>query len=388
MKIAYLGKMQLTDVDFSYLHEAQKIADISYYLEVSPRYQNGPGISISNIHPKSGIFKAKDVYDEFKKYADFVDLDKIYVVNASGRLWIIKSLWINIILLLHLVKNKFDIIHITWPLNVYEFILYLLRKRMMLTVHDPFPHSGQDTKIVNFRRNIAFSLLSNFIILNRNQRKEFINYYHLENKKVINSNLSSYSYLEAISNNTNGNKAECEYILAFGKISKYKGFDYLLPAMKQVHKAHPNCKLIIAGKGQFHFDIDEYTELDYIDIRNRFIPEEEMISLVKNCLFMVCPYTDATQSGVIMSSYAFCRPVVATNVGGLPEMVVDGKYGLVIKERDENALVEAITKLLDNRNMIDEFSKKIEEDYAKGEKSWHEIARELVCEYQRLSKPI
>ena len=384
MKIAYLGKMQLTDVDFSYLHEAQKIADITYYLEISPRYKNGPAISFNKIHQKSGIFKAKDVYIEFEKYADFVDLDKIYVVNTSGRLWLIKSIWINILLFFRLVKNKFDIIHITWPLNVYEFILYLLHKRMVLTVHDPFPHSWQDTKIVNFRRNVAFFFLKNFIILNRKQRNEFIQFYKLENKKVIDSNLSSYIYLEAISKDTINRKAECEYILAFGKISRYKGFDYLLPAMKQVHKAHPNCKLIIAGKGHFHFDVDEYKNLDYIDIRNRFVSEEEMISLVKNCLFMVCPYTDATQSGVIMTSYAFYKPVLATNVGGLPEMVIDGKYGLVIKERDENALVEGINKLLDNKSLLDEFSKNIEDDYAKGKKSWYEIACKLVNEYQTL----
>ena len=121
--------------------------------------------------------------------------------------------------------------------------------------------------------------------------------------------------------------------------------------------------------------------LDYIDLRNRFIPDDEMVSLVKNALFMVCPYTDATQSGVIMSSYAFYRPVVATNVGGLPEMVVNDRYGLIVKERDIDALAEAIKRLLNDRCMLEMFSKNIEKDYSTGEKSWHEIALKLVMEY-------
>ena len=77
----------------------------------------------------------------------------------------------------------------------------------------------------------------------------------------------------------------------------------------------------MAGGGKFHFDVSEYEALDYIGIRNRFIPDDEMVALIKNCAFMVCPYTDATQSGVIMSAFAFNKPVIATDVGGLPEMV-------------------------------------------------------------------
>ena len=114
----------------------------------------------------------------------------------------------------------------------------------------------------------------------------------------------------------------------------YKGLDYLLPAMQHVHQQCPDCKLIVAGGGTFHFDITPYHTLSYIDVRNRFIPDSELVALIQHAAFMVCPYTDATQSGVIMSAYAFEKPVIATNVGGLPEMVSHQHYGLIIKERD------------------------------------------------------
>lgn len=383
-KIAYYGSIQLADADFSYLHEAKNMADITYYMEVCPRYMNGPALSISKLYPKSGIFKARDMYKEFEKYDGFIDLDKAYVVNATGRLWALKSLWLHIELLFKMIASRYDVIHVAWPLNVYQFVLYYLRKKMILTVHDPFPHSFSETRIVKMRRSVALSLIRNFVILNRKQKDDFIKYYHLEKQNVIESQLCNYTLFQVLDNDTTQIEDATEYILAFGRICRYKGFNYLLPAMKKVHELHPKCKLVIAGKGDFHFDISEYASLDYIDLRNRFIPDDEMVSLVKNALFMVCPYTDATQSGVIMSSYAFYRPVVATNVGGLPEMVIDGKYGLIVKEKDVDALADAINKLLENRCLLETFSKNIEADYTSGERSWHETAKKLVEEYDKL----
>lgn len=383
-KIAYYGSIQLADADFSYLHEAHRMANITYFMEVSPRYMNGPAVSISKLYPKSGIFKARDIYKEFEKYDGFINIDKVYVINTIGRFWALKSLWLHIVMLFKMIANRYDVIHVAWPLNIYQFALYFLRRKMVLTVHDPFPHSFSETRIVKLRRSVAFSLTRNLVILNKEQKNDFIRFYHLEKKNVIESQLCDYTLFRILDNGIKQIADDTEYFLAFGRICRYKGFDYLLPAMKKVHEVHPECKLVIAGKGDFHFDISEYVSLDYIDLRNRFIPDDEMVSLVKNALFMVCPYTDATQSGVIMSSYAFYRPVVATNVGGLPEMVIDDRYGLIVREKDVDALAGAINKLLDNRALLEEFSKNIEADYTSGERSWHETAKKLVAEYNKI----
>lgn len=382
-KIAYLSKIQLTDTDFSYLHEAQQLVDMTCYMEVSPRFLNGPAISLKKIYNKTGIFKAIDIYPEFEKYRGFIDLEKFYVVNTSGKLWQLKSIITNIFLLFVLIRQHYKAIHVAWPLNVYELPLYVFCKRMILTVHDPFPHTAHDTPIVRLRRKIAFRLIRKKIILNLSQRQKFLNFYGFKSSDVIDSRLSNCPFLRVI-DDRDSNAPHGDYIIAFGRICEYKGFDYLLPAMVKVHEKHPQCKLIIAGKGDFHFDITKYKALDYIDFRNRFIPDEEMVGLIKNALFMVCPYTDATQSGVVMSSYAFYRPVIASNVGGLPEMVVNGRHGLIIKERDVDAIVEAIDNLLSNREKIDAFSRNIQADYTTGELSWRSIATKLVAEYDKL----
>lgn len=386
MKIAYIGKIQLSDVDLSFLNEAQQQADITYIMEITPRFMKGPAFNVSNIYPKTGIFKAVEAYPEFQKYADFIDTEKFYIVNTTGRLWQIKAFYTNILLLIFLIKGKFNAIHIAWPLNIYEFIVYFLKNKMILTVHDPFPHSGLDTFIVRMRRKVAFSLVNKLIILNQKQRQEFINYYKLSPSRVINSMLSCYTYLRTVKPSSTLPFHNKKYILFFGKISKYKGLDFLFPAMEKAHIQCPNIQLVVAGGGAFHFDIEKYTKLDYIHIENRFIHEEELVSLIQNSLFVVCPYTDATQSGVVMSAFAFSKPAIVTNVGGLGEMVINNKFGQVIKEKNIDALADAITQLTSNEELIRQYSLNIEEAYKSGELSWKKIAESLLLEYKIIAE--
>ena len=385
MKIAYIGKIQLSDADLSYLNSAQKLSDITYIMEVTPRFMKGPAYNIGKIYPQSGVFKATEAYPEFEKYSRIIDVDKFYVVNTCGKFWQLKAFWTNFLLLLFLIKNKFDVIHLTWPANVYEFIIYMLKRKIILTVHDPFPHTGLDTRIVRLRRKVAFRCVPHFIILNKAQREKFLSFYHLPSSAVIDSRLSCYTYLNMVEQDMT-TVPEQKYILFAGKISKYKGVEYLLEAMKKVHDTFPDIKLVVAGGGKYHFDISEYAALPYIDIRNRFIPDEELVALMNKTQFMVCPYTDATQSGVIMSSFTFGTPVIATRVGGLPEMLGNGKYGMLVKEKDTDALYLGICSLLSDEEQLADYRKEIAKDYTSdGYLSWKTIAEELRESYLQMA---
>lgn len=385
MKIAYIGKIQLSDADLSYLNSAQKLSDITYIMEVTPRFMKGPAYNIGKIYPHSGVFKATEAYPEFEKYSRIIDVDKFYVVNTSGKFWQLKAFWTNFLLLLFLIRNKFDVIHLTWPANVYEFIIYMLKRKIILTVHDPFPHTGLDTRIVRLRRKVAFRCVPHFIILNKAQREKFLSFYHLPSSAVIDSRLSCYTYLNMVEQDMT-TVPEQKYILFAGKISKYKGVEYLLEAMKKVHDTFPDIKLVVAGGGKYHFDISEYAALPYIDIRNRFIPDEELVALMNKTQFMVCPYTDATQSGVIMSSFTFGTPVIATRVGGLPEMLGNGKYGMLVKEKDTDALYQGICSLLSDEEQLADYRKEIAKDYTSdGYLSWKTIAEELRESYLQMA---
>ncbi len=123
-------------------------------------------------------------------------------------------------------------------------------------------------------------------------------------------------------------------ILFFGFIRKYKGLDLLLEAMcdKRIQQQH--IKLIIAG--EFYEKEEPYTSFikqhqlsNAVRIENHFIADDQIAQYLCACDVVVQPYRQATQSGVTPLAYHFEKPMIVTNVGGLPEMVPHEKVGLV-----------------------------------------------------------
>lgn len=139
-------------------------------------------------------------------------------------------------------------------------------------------------------------------------------------------------------------------ILFFGRIWQYKGLEYLVRAMPQVNAEFPEAKCIIAGRGE---DLQHYRQ--WMDdpaafvIHNDWISDEHRSQLFANCSMVVLPYIEASQSGVIPLAYAFEKPVIATRIGGLPDMIEHGQTGLLVPPRDVEALAEAICQLLRDR---------------------------------------
>lgn len=379
MKIAYISYLPIADVDFSYLHEAQQIMDVTCYLFVNPHHIKRSVINFHTLLDKTGVFEATE-FPELAVYKDFLDLKKIKVINiADTKFW----KW-EAYKLLSKLSNQwakfFDLIHLTRLPQWFELPFFRLKKKVVISVHDPIPHSGLSFKsrlLGPVARRIAYSNFNNFIIFNESQREKFVSTFNLQQKNVINSELSCYTCLRPVAVE-DCNVVAQRYILFSGRITQYKGLQYLLPAFCKVHDTHPEIKLIVAGSGNFSFDVSKYQDLDYIEFRHRFIPDSELIQLIKGCMFMVCPYTDATQSGVIMSAFAFNIPVLATNVGGLPEMVIDSKFGRIIEEKNEDAIVSGINEMLSDDAILKYYSNNINQEYSEGVLSWKSIAYKLM----------
>jgi glycosyltransferase involved in cell wall biosynthesis len=146
-----------------------------------------------------------------------------------------------------------------------------------------------------------------------------------------------------------GIKSDEKVILFFGFIRKYKGLDILLQAMK-VLKAKPenrNLKLLVAG--EFYEDEKNYQELlndpeikPSLILHTSFISDSEVKYYLCAADCVVQPYRSATQSGVTPLAYHFEKPMIVTNVGGLPSLVPDRKVGL-IAEPDAHSIAEKIS---------------------------------------------
>ena len=131
-----------------------------------------------------------------------------------------------------------------------------------------------------------------------------------------------------------GLNATDKIILFFGFIRKYKGLDLLLDAMTNEQIKAANIKLMVAG--EFYGDKEQYEQqITKLNLQNRlvlktdFIPDEEVKYYLSAADFVIQPYRSATQSGVTPLAYHFEKPMLVTNVGGLPSFVPNEKAGLV-----------------------------------------------------------
>lgn len=141
-----------------------------------------------------------------------------------------------------------------------------------------------------------------------------------------------------------GLPANEKIILFFGFIRKYKGLDLLFEAMSHLN----NLKLLVAG--EFYEDEKPYKELieklgiqQQLILRTDFIPDSEVKYYLCAADAVIQPYRNATQSGVTPLAYHFEKPMVVTNVGGLPSLVPHEKVGLVV-EPDPAAIAEGIMR--------------------------------------------
>ena len=127
-------------------------------------------------------------------------------------------------------------------------------------------------------------------------------------------------------------------LLFFGFIRRYKGLDLLLEAMKEV--TVPNVRLLVAG--EFYEDVNNYRQLmndagvkEKLILKSDFIPNEEVKYYFSAADVVIQPYRNATQSGVTPLSYHFEKPMIVTNVGGLPDYVTNDVTGIITEPRPE-----------------------------------------------------
>ncbi len=166
-------------------------------------------------------------------------------------------------------------------------------------------------------------------------------------------------------------------ILFFGYIRKYKGLDILLRAMPQMLAPLPELRLIVAG--EFYGDENEYRELIEelrIPARNLvlatdYIPNEEVTLYFSAANVCVLPYRSATQSGIVLVAYNFDVPAIATDVGGLAEVVKDGKSGLIARTATPEAVAKKVIQFFEE-NLEDKLTRGVIEE--KQKYSWDVFA--------------
>ncbi len=170
-----------------------------------------------------------------------------------------------------------------------------------------------------------------------------------------------------------------KYVLFFGLIKKYKGLDVLLKSFGTQKLKDSGIKLIVAGE---FYDSEEYYRklVDDLGIKTKvyfydyFIPTGLVKYFFSVADAIILPYVSATQSGVTQVAYHFELPMIASDVGALPDLVPDKKAGFIFKAGDYNQLADKILELYENGNLehFKNFVAQKKKDF-----SWEELVKKI-----------
>lgn len=166
-------------------------------------------------------------------------------------------------------------------------------------------------------------------------------------------------------------------LLFFGLIRDYKGLDLLIDAFSKLDNDY---QLVIAGevysnlKG-YEEQIEKSGVSDRIFFFNRYIPDDEVHIFFSAADVCVLPYRTATQSGITAASFHFEVPIIATNVGGLKEIIGDKEMGMIVDQPSVELLKEAILTYFEG-NLKEKYQINIRKQKEKN--SWAEFSKSLI----------
>ena len=282
-----------------------------------------------------------------------------------------------------LKREHYEVVHLNGYRGSQMFLYAYLRKTAKVwTIHDPILHSGEDKWQTRWGYSLYRFFNAQFILHNLQQLPAFSKKYGIHRKRCHYIPLGPYEVFRLFEDDQPV-ATEPQTVLFYGRISPYKGIEYLVQATQQARQQLPNLKVIIAGKPNYPLATEIIEQDDTFEFLKGYVPNRQLVQLIRRAALVVCPYTDATQSGVIMTAYAFHKPVIATRVGGIPEMVEDGVTGKLIPPRDTEALAHALVTLLQDSVSVHQMQANLKKLNGSGRLAWDRIAQKTMAVYQQ-----
>lgn len=305
---------------------------------------------------------------------------KIPIFRNVMKLW----RYIEYIPILNYLKSeKYDLINLVGRIDCADdFILMhkIMNTKIITSLHEVCDHSNPDFKITPPLLKYLFEEKKEIVVHSRNSYNDIIQYKEHQKDKIHHINFGIFETYNTIKGVVDFKLPE-DYILFFGIIKPYKGLAYLLDAIKRNPDCLGSSKLVIAGSG-FDTSISEFKQMKNVMVINRFIKNEEVVYLLGHCKFVICPYITMSQSGLPQTIYAFNKPIIASDLDGFKEVIVDNKIGLLFQSKNSNDLAVSIRKLSYDFSLYESMINNIRVfDSINYEYSWDYIVQEYLKIY-------
>jgi len=368
-RVLYYVHTYFLDSCLETLQSVKHDVDIDLLIEVSPDSGKSTVFELSGINKYNRIEKLQDILDpdtwlRFKPYFEHISSVEVLFFTGKGMLSV-DSIQGGIFLGRLIRSRNYDLIHFdTASGRALSSLLFLHHQALALTIHDPVPHLGEESLMLDLVR---------FLYKRRAKSIFFYSYYSTRlyrnaNKQIQQQlyqlRLQPYSFIAQFKKHP---VLESRHILFFGQLSYYKGIDLLLDAIPAVLHFYPQEQFLIAGKSNgLNINkslLDKYpNNVAFID---EYLSIDQLSSLIQSSKFVVCPYREATQSGVLMTAFAMGKAVLATNVGAFPEYISNGINGLLCNP-EAMPIANGIISMLNSNHFL-ELEKNIAPGHSKAD---------------------
>ncbi|WP_157887192.1 glycosyltransferase family 4 protein [Hymenobacter sp. PAMC 26628] len=219
---------------------------------------------------------------------------------------------------------------------------FLNKKKFVIAIHDVVQHYNMNHRAIrSLYYNFLMKRYDNIHLFSANQKKQFLTKYsgYKKNLLIAPLCLKDFGSMEEL-NNRNNDGEKVDFIF-FGIIRENKGLDILIKAVNMLSKKYGKFSVTIAGKAaDSYWNICEnlIEDKSFYNLKIRTIDKNEVANLFRTARFLVLPYRDITQSGVLLTSYNYNVPVIASNLPGFEEYIENGKTGLLFEAMQTESL--------------------------------------------------
>lgn len=220
--------------------------------------------------------------------------------------------------------------------------------------------------LINFSRKIFSFFEDSIVVLTKDAKKGLIKLHFPQEKiRIIPTGSNPALFIEE-RNNLSREKVLMKFNIPKNKfvvgtiaiLKPRKGISYLIDAAKTVIKEYPDVRFLIIGSGPLEKKLKEEVRSlglqEYIVFQNYY---EHILEIYESINLLVLPSLTEGIPAVLLEAMAFGVPVVATGVGGVPEMIEDGISGILVPPKNPEALAEAIIKIYKNPELASKMAK-------------------------------
>lgn len=253
--------------------------------------------------------------------------------------------------------------HISFPEFFNVFLAKILGIRVVVTAHDIEPFASELSIPCLVR--LSYHLSDRIIAHNVYSQRKLVETYRLPVEKIC--VIPHGNYIPFTTGHVDAPEArqhlaipeDATVLLFFGQIKRVKGLDLLLQALPEVVKSDPNVFLVVAGK-PWKDDYSAYRQIieegglqNCCMERIHYIPNEEVPVYFASADLVVLPYRRIYQSGVLLMAMSYAKPVLASDIDGMREIIRDHETGFLFRHNDVRALSNRILQVLQDRVEMD-----------------------------------